>query len=110
MKEIFTAGTPLSALFFMDYHRELAAMITSWRPYLVNDDPTVEALELSYFNFDKQRIRSKDVYADLLVLVHKNALKTPMALLAYYLSTHSNLSASYTSLYQQLRCLHAQTK
>jgi len=85
-------------------------MIDSWRPFLIDDDPTVEALKLNYFKFDRQRLRAKDVYLDLLAIVNKNGLKTPMGLLAQYLSTHSNLSVSYSSLYLQLRRLHAQTK
>ena len=110
MKTIFSAGTPLSALFRIEHHKELADMIDSWRPFLIDDDPTAEALKLNYFKFDRQRLRAKDVYLDLLAIVNKNALKTPMGLLAQYLSTHSNLSVSYSSLYLQLRRLHAQTK
>ena len=110
MKELFSAGTPLSALFRMEYHEELAAVIESWRPFLIDDDPTVDELKLNYFKFDRQRLRAKDVYLDLLALVDKNALNTPIGLLAQYLSTHSNLSVSYSSLYQQLRRLHAQIR
>ena len=110
MKYIFPADAPLSALFRIEFHDELAAIIQSWRPFLIDDDPTVEVLKLNYFKFDKQRLRAKGVYADLLALVNKNALNTPISLLAHYLSTHSNLSMSYSTLYQQLRRLHAQIK
>lgn len=110
MKDIFSAGTPLSALFRIEYHEELAAVIESWRPFLIDDDPTVDVLKLYYFKVDRRRLRAKEVYLDLLALVDKNALKVSMRWLARYLSNHSNLSVSYSSLYQQLRRLHAQTK
>lgn len=110
MKYHFPAGTPLSALFRMEYHQEVAAMIESWRPFMIDDDPTVDALKLNRFRFDKQRLRAKDVYLNLLKLVNKNALNVSMGCLACYLSEHSDLSVSYSSLYQLLRRLHAQTK
>lgn len=110
MRYQFPAGTPLSALFRVEYHPELAAMIESWRPFLIDDDPTVDALKLNRFHFDKQRIKAKYVYLDLLKLVNKNALAVPMRILADYLGVHSNLSVSYRALYPYLRSLRKQTK
>lgn len=43
---ILTADTPLSALFRRTFHEELRQVINTWRPYLINDDKTKDALEL----------------------------------------------------------------
>lgn len=98
-----TADTPLSALFRVNHYDDLKAAIESWRPYLIGDDPTVDSLAMTRFEFDKKRIYSKDVYADLLKLTDLGALKVSLSMLSRYLSEHSNLSRNYTALYQQLK-------
>lgn len=95
--------TPLSALFRENHHDELRAAIESWRPYLIGNDPSIDAVQMTHFEFDKKRIRSNIVYADLLKLDKLGALKVSLSSLARYLSEHSNLSKNYTALYQQLK-------
>lgn len=99
----FDADTPLSALFRENHHEELRQIIDSWRAYLVDDETDTEALVLSHFEFDKDRIYSNKVYRDLCGLDVAGALKVPLSQLAHYLTGHSNLSRSYATLYQQLK-------
>ena len=99
----FDADAPLTALFRENHHEELRKVINSWRPYLIDDDPTADALVLTRFEFDKDRIYSNKVYRDLCGLDVAGALKVPLSQLARYLADHSNLSRSYATLYQQLK-------
>ena len=101
--ERFSKDTPLSDLFRKTRHEELRKVIASWRPYLISDDTTVDALAMTHFEFDKKRIYSNRVYYDLLDLDAVGALQVSLSQLAYYLADHSNLSSSYTALYQQLK-------
>ena len=103
MKIDIKPGTPLSALFRENHHEELRVTIELWRPYLIGDDPSIDALQMTHFEFDKKRIRSNTVYADLLKLDSLGALKVSLSSLARYLSEHSNLSKNYIALYQQLK-------
>ena len=102
-KELFNADTPLSALFRENHHEELRKIIESWRPYLIDDDPTTDSLAMTRFEFDKKQIYSNRVYYDLLDLDALGALQVSLSQLACYLADHSNLSSSYTALYQQLK-------
>jgi hypothetical protein len=99
----FDSGTPLSALFRANFYGELRTVIESWRPYLVNDDPSIDTLTMARFEFDKDHIYSNKVYRDLCGLDVAGALKVPLSQLAHYLTDHSNLSRSYATLYQQLK-------
>ena len=99
----FDSSTPLSKLFRTNFHGELRTTIESWRPYLVGDDPSIDALALTRFEFDKNRIYSNKIYRDLCGLDVTGALKVPLSQLAHYLTDHSNLSRSYATLYQQLK-------
>lgn len=99
----FSDDTPLSALFRKTRHEELRTVIESWRPYLIDDDTAVDALAITHFEFDKKQIYSNRVYYDLLDLDALGALQVSLSQLAYYLADHSNLSSSYTALYQQLK-------
>ena len=99
----FDADTPLSALFRESHHEELRQIIDSWRPFLIDDDPTTDALHLNSFQFDKKRIYSNRVYYDLLDLDAAGALQVSLSDLARYLSDHSNLSNSYATLYRLLK-------
>ena len=94
---------PLSALFRDNHHEELRNVIESWRPYLIHDNTNTDALELVRFEFDKDRIYSNKVYRDLCELDVHGALQVSLSQLARYLASHSNLSRSYASLYQQLK-------
>jgi len=94
---------PLSALFRDNHHEELRKVIESWRPYLIYDNTDTEALELVRFEFDKDRIYSNKVYRDLCELDVHGALQVSLSQLARYLASHTNLSRSYASLYQQLK-------
>ena len=99
----FSDDTPLSSLFRKTRHEELRKIIESWRPYLIGDNTTVDALAITHFEFDKKRIYSNRVYYDLLDLDALGALQVSLSQLACYLADHSNLSSSYTALYQQLK-------
>jgi len=100
---IFEKDTPLSALFRDNFHDELSKVIESWRPYLIGDDATVDALAMTHFEFDKKRIYSNRVYYDLLDLDALGALQVSLSQLACYLADHSNLSSSHATLYRQLK-------
>ena len=99
----FNDDTPLSALFRENHHEELRQVIESWRPYLIGDDPIVDALVMGRFRFDKDRIYSNKVYRDLCELDAHGALQVPMSQLARFMAARSNLSRSYSTLYQQLK-------
>ena len=99
----FDADTPLSALFRENHHEELRKVIDSWRPYLIDDDPSIDAFDLTRFEFDKKHIYSNRVYYDLLDLDAIGALKVSLSDLARYLADHSNLSNSYATLYRLLK-------
>jgi hypothetical protein len=101
--ERFGKDTPLSALFRENHHEELKTIIESWRPYLIGDDTTVDALAMTHFEFDKKRIYSNCVYYDLLDLEALGALQVSLSQLACYLADHSNLSSSHATLYRQLK-------
>ena len=81
---VFEKDTPLSALFRDNFHSELRKVIESWRPYLIDDDASVDALAMTHFEFDRKRIYSNRVYYDLLDL-------------------DGLLSQSYDTLYRQLK-------
>lgn len=106
MAENFSADTPLSALFRENHHEELRIVIESWRPYMIGDDPTTDALQLTHFEFDKKRIYSNKVYIMLMDLERLGALRVSLSQLARYLAEHSNLSRTYRTLYQQLKYYH----
>lgn len=103
MEPPFDDSTPLSALFRENHHEELREVIESWRPCLIGDDTTTDALAMTHFEFDKKRIYSNKVYRDLSELDALGALFVSLSQLARYLADHSNLSRSYATLYQQLK-------
>ena len=100
---VFDKDTPLSTLFRKNFHSELRSVIESWRSYLIGDDPSVDALAMTHFEFDKKHIYSNRVYYDLLDLDALGALQVPLSQLASYLAGHSNLSQSLDTLYRQLK-------
>ena len=101
---VFDKDTPLSVLFRENFYGELRKVIESWRPYLIGDDPNVDALAMSYFEFDFSKILAMGVYIDLGRLLGMHPLKDGnMRTLADYLFLHSNLSSSQPTLYAQLR-------
>ena len=99
----FNDDTPLSALFRKTHYEELRKVIDSWRPYLIGNDVSVDAVAMTHFEFDKNRIYSNKVYRDLCELDAIGALHVSLNQLAHYLADHSNLSRSYATLYQQLK-------
>ena len=99
----FDEDTPLSALFRESCHEELRRIIETWRPCLIDDDASVDALKMTRFEFDKKRIYSNRVYYDLLDLEAVGALQVSLSQLSVYLAGHSNLSNSYATLYRQLK-------
>ncbi len=103
-KAPFDADTPLSALFRESHHEELRQIIESWRPFLVGDDSGIDALGLTHFEFDFEKVIATRIYIDIGRLLYDHALKDDnMSLLAKYLFQHSNLSNSQSTLYVQLR-------
>jgi len=100
---VFEKDTPLSALFRDNFHSELRKVIESWRPYLIDDDASVDALAMTRFEFDRKRIYSNRVYYDLLDLDDSGALLVSLSQLSNYLANHTNLSSSYATLYRQLK-------
>ena len=102
-EDIIKNETPLSALFRENHHEKLRKVIDSWRPYLIGGDASVNALAMTRFEFNKERIYSNKVYRDLCELDTLGALQVSLSQLARYLSAHSNLSRSYATLYQQLK-------
>ena len=106
----FGADTPLSALFRKNHHEELRKRIESWRPYLKSDAPETDALLMTWFEFDKDRIYANKVYRDLCELDHMGALNNSLSCLARYLAGHSNLSRSYSTLYQQLKLYRSESR
>ena len=100
-----TADTSLSALFRRTFYEDLRQVINSWRPFLIDVDTAVDALQLCRFRFDKKRITARQVYMDLISLIERGALRPSMHTLADYLFEHTNLSRSSSTLYQVLtRC------
>ena len=106
----FGADTPLSALFRKNHHEELRKRIESWRPYLKSDAPETDALLMTWFEFDKDRIYANKVYRDLCELDYMGALNNSLSCLARYLAGHSNLSRSYSTLYQQLKLYRSESR
>ncbi|MCR4915896.1 MAG: hypothetical protein K6A96_09100 [Prevotella sp.] len=106
----FGSDTPLSALFRKNHHEELRKRIESWRPYLKSDAPETDALLMTWFEFDKDRIYANKVYRDLCELDHMGALNNSLSCLARYLAGHSNLSRSYSTLYQQLKLYRSESR
>ena len=100
----FDDSTPLSALFRKNHLEELRKVIDSWRPFLIGDDPGVDALAMNHFEFDFDKVIAMHIYIDLGHLLYAHALKDDnMNLLAKYLFRHTNLSNSQSTLYVQLR-------
>ena len=99
----FDADTPLSALFRENHHEELRKIIDSWRPYLIGDDPTIDALAMTRFEFNFRQTRPVSVYMDLARLINHDALSSPMSILSAFMFRHSNLSRSENALYVQLK-------
>ena len=102
MKNCITPDTPLSYLFRRTFYEDLRQVIDSWRPFLIDDDSSVDALQINQFHFDKKRITARRVYIDLISLIERGALRPSMKILADYLFEHTNLSKSADALYQIL--------
>lgn len=100
----FDKDTPLSALFRENHHEELRKVIDSWRPYLIDDDPMVDALDMTSFRFDFSKVIATSIYIDLGRLLYNHTMVDDnMNKLAWYLFLHTNLSQSQATLHAQLR-------
>lgn len=100
----FDDSTPLSALFRENHHEELRKVIDSWRPYLIDDDPMVDALDMTSFRFDFSKVIATSIYIDLGRLLYNHTMVDDnMNKLAWYLFLHTNLSQSQATLHAQLR-------
>ena len=100
MKLIISPDTLLSDLFRRTFYEDLRQVINSWRPFLIDNDPSVDALQISRFDFNKKRITARRVYMDLISLIERGALRPSMQTLADYLFERTNLSKSADALYQ----------
>ena len=58
---VFDKDTPLPVLFRDNFHGELRKVIESWRPYLIDDDASVDAHAMTLCKFDTNRIYSNKV-------------------------------------------------
>ena len=69
-----------------------------------NSERSIDALALTRFMFDFDKVIATHIYIDIGRLLYDHALKDDnMSLLANYLFQHSNLSNSQSTLYVQLR-------
>ena len=102
MKIKITPDTLLSDLFRRTFYEDLRQVINSWRSFLTDNDPSVDALQIKQFHFDKKRITAQRIYMDLISLIERGALRPSMQTLADYLFEHTNLSKSASALYQLL--------
>lgn len=100
----------LRECFHKDVHERLSALITSWYPCLKNVDTEANPLEITDFEFDKDKTTSLRIYMDLIELIEKRALVVPVTVLIRYLAEHSNLSRSYATLYQQISDLRRSSR
>lgn len=102
MKINIKPDTPLSALFRDNHHDELRNIVESWRPSLTGDDPGIDALQLSHFEFDFALISKARIYGNLALLINHDALIPDQTEFARYMTEHSNLQKNWSSLYRQL--------
>jgi hypothetical protein len=100
----------LRECFHKDVHERLSALIISWYPCLKNVDTETNPLEITDFEFDKDKTTSLRIYMDLIELIENRALIVPVTVLAKYLAEHSNLSRSYATLYQQISDLRRSSR
>ena len=103
-KTIINADTPLSALFHDGCHEVLRGAINNWRSNLKGDNPTVDALQISYFEFDfsEPQFGPCNVYKDLARMVIEFPLIVPFSVLVRYMVSHSNLQAKSSSIYRMI--------
>ena len=101
-KIIITSETPLSALIREAHHQELATIIEKWRPFLKVDCSNVDVLQLSYFEFDFDRINIGTIYRHLAQLILLDAVIPSVAVLIRYIVDHSNLKVKWKSVYRQI--------
>ena len=92
----------LQDCFLVNFHERVKAIILSWYHKLVHHPSTSEVFDITYFEFDKNKVTSKEVYYDLIPLIEEGGLCECVTTLVYYLVNHSNLSNSYATLYQQM--------
>ena len=100
----------LKECFHKDVHKRLAELIESWYPCLKNVNKRVAPLEMTDFEFDKDKTTSLRIYMDLIELIENRALIVPVTVLVRYLVEHSNLSRSYATLYQQISDLRRSSR
>lgn len=103
MKRIkITSETPLSALIRENHHPRLTSLIEQWCPFLKGDCSDVDVLQLSYFEFDFDRINTGIIYRHLAQLIVLDAVIPSVAELIRYIVDHSNLKVKWESVYRQI--------
>ena len=100
----------LKECFHKDVHERLSELIKSWYPCLKNVDKETNPLEVTDFEFDKEKTTSLRIYMELIELIENRALIVPVTVLVRYLAEHSNLSRSYATLYQQISDLRRSSR
>lgn len=103
MKLNIDQNLPVSVLFDKRYHDQVKEVVDKWRPGLINDDPSIETLELSSFEFDRSKIYFYSVIMDIMQLRKLGYSSLSIAAVARYFSACSNLSSSYATLYSRMR-------
>ena len=101
-KIIITADPPLSALIRNAHHQELSLFLKQWLFFLKGDHSKTDVLQLSYFEFDFDRINVGKIYGTLAQLINHDAVIPNMSVLARYMADHSNLGIKWESVYRQI--------
>ena len=101
-KIIITADTPLSALIRNAHHQELSLFLKQWLFFLKGDHSKTDVLQLSYFEFDFDRINTGIIYRHLAQLIVLDAVIPSVAVLIRYIVDHSNLKVKWKSVYRQI--------
>ena len=102
IKNKISADTKLSDIIRKEYHNMLKEFMETWRPYLVGVDPSVDVLELSYFEFGGSSFYPGVIYRHLAILINYDAVIPSQAILARYMTGHSNLVAKWESVYREI--------
>ena len=82
----------LQDCFLVSFQERVKALILSWYHKLVHHPSTSEVFDITYFEFDKNKVTSKEVYYDLIPLIEEGGLCECV----------TTLSNSYATLYQQM--------
>lgn len=103
MKFNVTSETTISELFYSKYLDQVREVINKWRSSLIDDDPSVDVLQLKTFCFNRGILYFNSVIFDIMRLRKCGYVKVSIAVLARFFYEHSNLSKSFDTLYSRMR-------